>query len=57
MEAQKFKLSYFPRSARYLHSVKSVDTPAIGTFIPTPHAKMTPDPPYRLNDSFAVRKQ
>ena len=45
MEARKFKLSYFPRTARYLHSVKSVDTPAIGTFISTPHAKMTPDPP------------
>ena len=50
MEARKFKLQYFSRTARYLHSVKSVDTPAIGTFISTPHAKMTPDPPpYRLN--------
>ena len=49
MEARKFKLQYFPRTARYLHSVKSVDTPAIGTFISTPHAKMTPGPPpYRL---------
>ena len=45
MEPRKFKLQYFSRTARYLHSVKSVDTPAIGTFISTPHAKMTPDPP------------
>ena len=50
LEAGKFKLSYFPRTARYLHSSKSVDTSAIGTFIWMPHPKMTPDlPAYRLH--------
>ena len=44
METQKFKLQYFSRMARYLHSVKSVDTPAIGTFISASLAKMTLDP-------------
>ena len=48
MEARKFKLQYFSRTARYLYSVKSVDNPAIGTFISASLAKMTPDPPYRL---------
>ena len=48
MEARKFKLSYFPRTGRYLHSVKSVDTPAIGTFISASHVKMTPDTPIAL---------
>ena len=38
-------MQYFSHTARYLHSVKSVDTPAIGTFISASHAKMTPDPP------------
>ena len=45
MEAGKFKLQYFSHKARYFHSVKSVETPAIGTFIPTLHTKMTPNPP------------
>ena len=36
---------FFSRSTRCFHSVKSVDTPAIGAFISTPHAKMIPDPP------------
>ena len=51
MEAQTFKLQYFSRATRYLHSVKSVDTPAIATFIQASHAKMTFDllPINRLN--------
>ena len=49
MEAWKFKFSYFPRKARYLYSVKSVETPAFGTFIWMSHAIMTPDPTYCLN--------
>ena len=45
MEALKFKLQYFSSRARYLHSVKSADTPAIETLISASHVKMTPDPP------------
>ena len=44
MEAGKFKLQYFSRMARYIHSVKSVDTPTTGNPMSTLHAKMTPDP-------------
>ena len=40
MEAQKFKLQYSSCTARHLHSVKSIDTPAIGTFISMSHAKI-----------------
>ena len=52
MEARKFKLQQFSRTARYLHSVKSVATTVIGTFISASLAKMTPDPPpYHLKVS------
>ena len=54
MEVGKFKLQYFSRKARYLHSVKS-NTPAIGTFMSTLHTKKTPDPPYCLNNRFWKR--
>ena len=50
METGKLKLSYFPRTPRYLHSLKSVDIPVIGTSIWISHPKITPDlPPYCLH--------
>ena len=45
MEARKFKLQYFSPTARYIHSIKSVDIPAIGTFILMPHKKWPLTPP------------
>ena len=42
MEAGEFKRSYFPYRARYLNSVRRVDTSKNGTFITTSHAKMIP---------------
>ena len=44
MEARKFKLQYFSRTARYLQSVKNIDTSAIETFISASLAAMTPNP-------------
>ena len=38
--------------ARYLYSVKSIDTPAIGSFISASLAKVTPDPPIALTPPF-----
>ena len=43
METKKFEQQYFSGKATYIHSVKSNDTPAIGTFVSMPHAEMTPD--------------
>ena len=44
MELHIFKLQYFSRMVRYLHSVKSADIPTIGTLLSTWHAKITPFP-------------
>ena len=49
MEDHNLKLQYSLCTARYLHSVKNVNIPAIncniGSLISMPLAKMTPDPP------------
>ena len=47
MEAQKLKLQYFSRTARYLHSIKSVNSAAMGTFIQVP-MQILPRTPFAL---------
>ena len=44
IEARKLKLQYIPDSAKFWHSLKSTDTPTIGTLIWASHEKSIPDP-------------